>query len=70
MSRKDHVREVKRHLQNPTKYKKLDEDPTRHFLREVKSFLRDMVNRKTIDEKTMRAPLPDKAMQNFPFLHL
>ena len=38
MSREDYVREVKRHLQNPTNYKKLDEDPTGHFLREVKSF--------------------------------
>ena len=61
MSREDYVREVKHHLQNPTNYEKLVEDPTEIFLREVKSFLHDMVNRKTIDEETMRALLPDKA---------
>ena len=69
MSREDYVREVKRYLQNPNNYEKLDEDPTGHFLREVKSFLHDMVNRKTIEEETMRALLPDKA-RTPRFLHL
>ena len=46
MSRGDDVREVKRHLQNTTNYQRLDEDPTRHYLREVhvKSFLHVMVD--------------------------
>ena len=61
MSRKQYIREAKRHLQNTNNYQKLDGDPTEHYLQEVRDFLQDMTVRKTINSTTMDALLPAKA---------